>query len=36
VSALELLGAAAPLLSVGALLLGLKLGKAPPKGDRLR
>lgn len=35
-TALEVLGALAPLLSFGAYALGLRLGKAPPRGDRLR
>ena len=35
-SALEVLGAAAPLLSLAGLLVGLRLGRKPKNGDRLR
>lgn len=35
-SALEVLGALSPLVWLAACALGLRLGKAPPKGDRLR
>lgn len=34
-SALEILGALAPLLSLGTLALGIRLGRAPKGGKRL-
>jgi len=35
-SLLEIVGTAAPLFSIAGLLVGLRLGRAPKNGDRLR